>query len=382
MKDHICVLTEHAIASVAKVDRTREDMDFLLLSGYKGMHDQGFNGKGVIGAVIDTGINLDHEMFKDVNVTMLSKTYYGIGKDDNGHGTHCCGTIIDLLPEIDELISIKVLDIYGGGISIKAIVNDIIEAIYEAVNRNADFISMSIGIRGHMITKYTGLLEDFHDAIKHAVSNDVAVIVACGNDGDAQWKTYPAYFEEVITVGAVDEWYSPAWFTSVSEEVDVCQVGVNVWSADYLSNKGYIAMSGTSMATPLVAAMYGLNVCKLKSIGYKGDLEPFVFLKMKMDCIDLHEPMWDNKTGVGFVTFKDDIRVIKYPYNKDALIVNGEERKITMGIKNIKVDPDNEWSEEKAVLAVREDNEIRGNPVDWKPTLPDGSIYDGVIVRS
>ena len=65
------------VESVGLIEKpTREDMDFLNMTGMKMLWQQGFKGKGTKVAVIDTGINWNHPEFSGKNVEHLANVGY------------------------------------------------------------------------------------------------------------------------------------------------------------------------------------------------------------------------------------------------------------------------------------------------------------------
>ncbi|GAE35802.1 subtilisin savinase [Halalkalibacter akibai JCM 9157] len=108
-------------------------------------------GKGVSVAVIDTGIDRNHQDLKVVG-GVSTVDYTDSYHDDNGHGTHVAGIIAALhngigirgvAPDI-ELFSVKALDETGAGY-----VSDIVSAIDWSIRNNIDIINLSIGMPRH-----------------------------------------------------------------------------------------------------------------------------------------------------------------------------------------------------------------------------------------
>lgn len=224
----------------------------------------GSGGAGVRVAVLDTGAKTDHMDLRDNVVDCRDTTKRGIKagcSDSVGHGTHVAGTILanggadkkgifGVAPEA-KLMAIKVCGAtFCWG-------DDIAEGIRYAANNGANIISMSLG----------GDTEDpyIKEAIT-AVSNNVLVVAAAGNDGpEAGSIDYPGANIDVIAVGAIDvnelvpDWSSrginPGKEAYVIEEreVEFGAPGVNVEST--YNNGCYTYMSGTSMATPHVTGL-------------------------------------------------------------------------------------------------------------------------------
>lgn len=221
----------------------------------------GSGGDGVTVAVLDTGANTSHP---DLNISLCKDTTKrGIKngcQDDVGHGTHVAGTIaanggadgkgiFGVAPKAILQI-IKVCRVNG------CYVDDVATGIIYSANQGANIISMSLG----------GDTESslIRDAIDYADAKGVLIIAAAGNDGpEIGTIDYPAANPKVVAVGAIDEVWNVASFSSrgindgdlvVEErEVELAAPGVDVLST--YKDGCYAYMSGTSMATPHVAGL-------------------------------------------------------------------------------------------------------------------------------
>lgn len=219
-----------------------------------------YTGKGIVIAVIDTGCSTKHtalqgQIIGGRNFTTEDNSNPDIYEDYNGHGTHVCGTIaakataqgvVGVAPD-SKLLVLKVLEKNGSGR-----LQSTIDAINYAVSKNVDIISMSLGSKSNDINLY--------NAINYAVSKNILVVCASGNEGDNNPNTYeyayPGAYNEIISVGAIDDKKLAARFTNSNKEVDLVAPGVNILST-YLDNK-YKSLSGTSMATPHVSGALAL----------------------------------------------------------------------------------------------------------------------------
>jgi major intracellular serine protease len=229
---------------------------------------EGEKGKGIVVAVLDTGIDRDHPDLKDQIIG--GRNFTDEGKtddftDNNGHGTHVAGTIaavengsgvVGVAPEAKLLIC-KVLDKNGsGGYS------GITKGIKWATNwrgknnERVRIISMSLGGSYNDPKMYQAILE--------ACSAGIVVVVASGNEGDNYNEPnkyeygYPALYNECITIAACDDQKKLAYFSNEHLQVDMIAAGVDVLSTYPKSQ--YAVLSGTSMATPHISGALALII--------------------------------------------------------------------------------------------------------------------------
>ncbi|MEH1852817.1 MAG: S8 family peptidase [Nostoc sp.] len=238
----------------------------------------GYTGKGVVVAVLDTGVDYNHEDLSN-NIWTNSKEIPGNGIDDdgngyvddssgwnfsdnnnntldkNGHGTHVSGTIagennnygVTGIAYDAKIMSVKVLNDSGSGSY-----SSIAKGIHYAVDNGANVINLSLGGGSSN--------SSLESAIDYASSKGVIVVMAAGNDGDSS-PDYPASYasKSGIAVGAVDSNNKIADFSNRSGTNEISYVtapGVKVYSS--VPNNQYATYSGTSMATPHVAGIVAL----------------------------------------------------------------------------------------------------------------------------
>jgi hypothetical protein len=96
-----------------------------------------------------------------------------------------------------------------------------------------------------------------HHAIRELTRAGVVVVAAAGNDGPSAPPSYPAAYEEVIAVTAVDRNLAPYRYASRGPHIDVAAPGVGVWTA--LPGKREGTQTGTSFAVPYVTAVIAMN---------------------------------------------------------------------------------------------------------------------------
>ncbi len=203
------------------------------------------NDDYVLVAVIDSGVDTDHEYFEN---RLVYSNYNGSStgernsvEDDYGHGTHVAGIIVGNTLDNVKIKPYKVLNDMGNGS-----LSSIAVAVDLAVADGADIINMSLAAQNKSQTMI--------DAVNNAVAKDVNVVVAAGNKGADLDNVYitPACIESAITVSATDRNDNLASFSNYDGTIDIAAPGQNIKSC-YLNNT-YTSMSGTSMAAPQVSA--------------------------------------------------------------------------------------------------------------------------------
>lgn len=204
----------------------------------------------IVVGIIDTGIDYDHEFLKDrvirTNYNISSSGNENDENDDDGHGSHVAGIVVDNSTSNVKVKGYKVLDNEGyGTISGAAI------AVEYATAEGVNVINMSLGVRGTS--------ETMEKAVNAATDAGITVCVSAGNNGQPASENCPANIENCITVMALgkdgDNYLRPYW-TSWGNLVDLAAPGVSIYST-YMDN-GYETLSGTSMACPFVTAAAAL----------------------------------------------------------------------------------------------------------------------------
>ena len=213
-------------------------------------------GEGVTVAVLDTGIDTDHQDLEAAIADVFDFTGDKI-EDVEGHGTHCAGIIaarlngvgfVGVAPKSRLLIG-KVLNNKG-----KGDYSWIATGIRWAVKNNADIISLSLGGPSSSQALFT--------AVHEALAAGKIIICAAGNSGSIFSNSigYPGRYGSVITVASHDRNGNPSGFSSRGGEIDLMAPGSNIWST--YRNGSYAELSGTSMATPFVAGIAALILSK------------------------------------------------------------------------------------------------------------------------
>lgn len=260
---------------------------------------KGYTGNGIKIAVIDTGYaphdDLKNNIIGGRNFTTEDKGDTNIYTDYNGHGSHCCGIIagnghIKGVAPNAKLLVLKVLEGNGNGN-----LQSVVDAVNYAVSQKVDIISMSLGCKQN--------ITELHTAIKNAVDNNIVVVSAIGNDGDGKSETneidYPSYYQEVISVGAIDNAKVNATFSNSNTNCDLVAPGVNIISTGL--NNGFIEMSGTSMACPHVTGAVALLIEKFKKEWNRTPLESESYAQLIKNTVDLGIPRTVQGNGLLFL---------------------------------------------------------------------------------
>lgn len=250
-------------------------------------------GEGVVVAVIDTGVDYNHEDLQDNIWTNSAEVsgqkgtdddnngyvddVHGINlidpnetpMDDHGHGTHVAGIIAmenNNVGGVGIAYKSKIMPIKAGGSDGTLNSTDIAKAIVYAYKNGADVINMSFGSYAH-----SALIEN---ALQDAF-NSCVLVAAAGNDGIPTadcplggQNMYPASYFYVIGVMAYDEANKFASFSNwdyapnANAEYEVVAPGVSIYST--LPNGRYASWNGTSMAAPMVSAEAAILRSSLK----------------------------------------------------------------------------------------------------------------------
>ncbi len=218
-------------------------------------------GKGVIVAVIDTGISREHEDLAGADILAGYDAPHrtaGVYSDSGGHGTAVTGIIaatadnglgIAGIACNTTILPIKVSDNEGSIFS-----SDLIAAIHFAADFGAKVINISVGGYSYSTAE--------QEAVDYAVSKGCIIISAAGNGGNRSFagqKSYPASYSGVISVGSCDEDGERSGFSQYNEAVDIVAPGENLpvlILRDGESAYGYD--SGTSLSCAVVSAVAAL----------------------------------------------------------------------------------------------------------------------------
>jgi len=233
---------------------------------------QGWTGRDVRVAVLDTGVDFEHPDLAGRVVTSADFSGKGRASDGNGHGTHVAsiiagsgaasgGTYRGVAPDA-QLYVAKVLDDQGSGM-----MSNVIAGLEWAAEQQVQAVNLSLG--ADVACDGTDALSTACDEL---VKLGVVVCVASGNAGPGRGTVgSPGCARLVITVGATTDNDQVAFFSSRGPTVDgrtkpdICFPGEGIIAAraagtslGTVINEHYVAASGTSMATPHCAGAVAL----------------------------------------------------------------------------------------------------------------------------
>lgn len=253
-------------------------------------------GAGVIVAVLDTGLEHAHPIFRD---RLAPGAYDFVGDDrvpedeamgldadgdgrvdeKRGHGTHVAGIVAFTAPGA-RLLPLRVLDSEGRGNLFT-----LAEAVDHAVRAGARVVNLSLGVRVN-----SRLLED---AILRAQGANVVVVAAAGN-ANSDKEVFPAAVPGVLGVASLDGAGRKSAFSNWGQWVAVSAPGQNIGSAFFGAT--YVRWSGTSMAAPFAAGQAAL----LRSLRPRADADQVAAaILVTAASLTASNPDWDGKLGAG-----------------------------------------------------------------------------------
>lgn len=264
--------------------------------------DQVNNAAPVVVAVIDTGLNVNHP---DLIGNIVAGYDFVTGKpnviDLAGHGTAVSGTIAAVANNgiggagISGLANIKIAPYRTGGAysgDTQLDVAYICAALLKAAERpEVKVINMSFG--GY------GTFSSLAVAVNEAVNAGKIVVASSGNEGES-WNarvgqySYPASYDHVISVGAINKNNVRASFSQYNDRVDLSAPGQSVLTTS--RSGGYEYASGTSFSSPIVAGACAVLVAADPSLNAQ-EVETI----LKSTALDLGAAGSDPYYGSGLI---------------------------------------------------------------------------------
>ena len=251
-------------------------------------------GKNTKVAILDTGISKHN----DLNPVEVYSTIGDSGEDKAGHGSHVSGLlagigfnnmgILGIAPDV-ELYTVKVLGDDGIGN-----VESLITGIRYAVDKiGAEVINMSLGV--HMKEN----LDELEKVCNYASEQGTIICTAAGND--SSYVDQPARYESVLAIASVNNKKEHSSFSNFGDAIDFAAGGSKLYST-YLNN-GYAILSGTSMASPIIAGIVSLIISDAKLANKKLTFDE-IKEKLKKISFDLGLEGFDQIYGWGLPIFQ------------------------------------------------------------------------------
>lgn len=266
-------------------------------------------------AVIDTGTDSKHPDLKNVVLPGYNAANPAnqnvVGDWD--HGTHVSGIIGAEKGNgvggygMNPAAKILPIDVFDGGMGASDV--SIAEGILYAVEKGAKVINMSLGGPGT-----SPVLED---AIATAIKKGVVVVAAAGNES-SDAVSYPAGYEGVISVGSINNKKQLSYYSNYGPSVDIVAPGEGVYSTlyDFEKKSTFMAASGTSMSSPVVAGVASLLLTK-----YPNLTPAQVEYILEKTADDLGEKGFDTKFANGLV---NPVKALSYNVNNVPSYVKSE----------------------------------------------------------
>lgn len=353
-------------------------------------------------AIVDSGVDINNadlreQIAVDGSGQMIAYNSTGetsLVSDSGFHGTHVAG-----LAGAGYRNGIAGSGVWGRKIEIVPVratnngdtlkISDVADGIIWAASRNVDIINLSLGAEGD-----SSVLKN---AISFAISKNVMVVVAAGNDGrqlHSEFTQYPAMytnqFQGLITVGSTDlETYNLSTFSNYSSSyVDILAPGSNGATGIYstiptaltASGNGFAAkvthdgknsiIHGTSMSTPIVAGALAAVISMAKgrgvtftnqelenmlvgegspkNAGYSGYAFRGNYLNLPW-LINYAKIKIDEAVQAQQNTGASTLAISSQPVNKQAVI--GEKVELSVSVSNAPTNTSYQWYKNDAKLA-------------------------------
>ncbi len=199
--------------------------------------------------LIDTAINADHVTLTQTRLEVIRLSEGEKTKSGAQHGTAVAALLIGaqdsrvpgLLPGA-ELIAVDAFQRHGKSTDI-ANIYDLVRALDLLARRDVKVVNLSLSGPENAVLK---------KSVKAATDRGMILVAAAGNDGPNAKPVYPAAYDDVIAVTAVDKGRNPYRRAVRGDYIDIAAPGVGVWTAASIS--GARQKTGTSFAAPFVTA--------------------------------------------------------------------------------------------------------------------------------
>lgn len=252
-------------------------------------------GENISVAVLDSGVDFFHNRL----VNKIYDTYNAVRDDKEaldqlGHGTYIAGLINGINIGLCMNVKLHCVKITDDSNNFKITAKAVIKAIDWCINNKIDIVCMPFS-------------SDIYDSDLEAVIkkgthiHNMIFISSAGNDPKS--ISYPAKYDDVISVGSLDYSLKHAEFSGIGNELDITCIGVNIPSL-YSYNR-FAVSSGSSSSAAIATSLITI-VQQLKLKEYNTKFNIFQLRKwIKNNSVDLGEIGHDSQYGFGIISFKN-----------------------------------------------------------------------------
>lgn len=270
-----------------------------VMVGIDVLHKAGLSGRGIKIGILDTGLRSPgHDDF-NYDTIIESKAFTKDNIIDlNGHGTWVNSAISAKQNNTGviggaynaEIYVAKVLENNGSGGLIP-----LVKGTQWLIEKGCNIINGSLGFGSAKI------IENYRYIIDQGTKAGVIFVFASGNGGKKNEVDFPAIVDKVFSVGAIDSAGRIASFSNKGVELDIVAPGVNVLGISH-SNMGFVGMSGTSQASPLVSSFLACYMEHYKGIHNRFPRFEELYLDItKKNTKDLGNSGLDPAYGYGMI---------------------------------------------------------------------------------
>ncbi len=246
----------------------------------------GGGARGIAIGVVDSGIELAHPALKRADIVV--KNVAGPEKSPPAeHGTAIASLLVGEGAGVNAMLPgarLYAADVYGGGAT-GGSADAIARGLAWAAGSGATVINVSL------VGPPNRLVEA---VVKALIGRGHVIVAAVGNDGPAKGVEYPAAYGGVIAVTSVDKDMRIQIDANRGPEISFAATGVDVPVASL--NKSYARATGTSFASPVVAARFAWLMARPDSVAARQVNE-----RLAAEALDLGEPGKDPVFGYGFL---------------------------------------------------------------------------------
>ncbi|MCR4318326.1 MAG: S8 family serine peptidase [Planctomycetes bacterium] len=257
-------------------------------------------------AVIDTGVTKQRGFARELLPGYDFVREENDASDENGHGTRIASLILSddgdevvgVAPECG-VIPVRVFGKTGVGTNF-----DLLRGLLFARDSGANVVNLSFASRDK-----SNILESVCDSL---LAENVTLVGAIGNDGLTKVPTYPACFESVIAIGAIDENFETYKLGNIHPKIIASAPGVDV---PVTGLYGEVARdTGTSVAAGIASAVVALVRSKNPGMSTNAAIA-----QMLKGIFDTGEPGRDYATGFGAISASGALSTAAFSFHDVAI---------------------------------------------------------------